>query len=167
MSSGGDFSENLEPRVCLNHGRLAILSVPISASLQCAFQLRWKIITNRHLHNGPWRENRVRRDPMIYELRVYHCLPGRLPALLKRFETVTVRLFERHGIRQLGFWTVAVGESNQDLVYILRWDSLDEREKRLAAFQSDPEWIEARRKSEEDGPLVASITNSILTPTAF
>ena len=104
---------------------------------------------------------------MLYELRIYHCLPGRLPALLKRFETVTVRLFERHGIRQLGFWTVAIGESNQDLVYILQWDSLAEREKRFAAFQSDPEWIEARRKSEEDGPLVASISNSILTPTAF
>jgi hypothetical protein len=104
---------------------------------------------------------------MLYELRIYHCLPGRLPALLKRFETVTVRLFERHGIQQLGFWTVAIGESNQDLVYILQWDSLAEREKRFAAFQSDPEWIEARRKSEEDGPLVASISNSILTPTAF
>jgi len=104
---------------------------------------------------------------MIYELRVYHCLPGRLPALLKRFDTVTVRLFEKHGIQQLGFWTVAIGDSNQDLVYILRWESLAEREKRFAAFQSDPEWIEARRKSEEDGPLLASISNSILTPTAF
>ena len=104
---------------------------------------------------------------MVYELRVYHCLPGRLPALLKRFETATVRLFEKHGIRQMGFWTVAIGESNQDLVYILQWDSLAERDKRFANFQSDPEWIEARRKSEEDGPIVASITNSILTPTVF
>lgn len=104
---------------------------------------------------------------MLYELRVYHCLPGRLPALMKRFETVTVRLFEKHGFRQLGFWTVAIGESNQDLVYILRWESLAEREERFAAFQRDPEWIEARRRSEEDGPLVASISNSILTPTAF
>jgi len=104
---------------------------------------------------------------MIYELRVYHCLPGRLPALLKRFETTTVRLFEKHGIHQAGFWTVAIGESNQDLVYMLRWESLAERDKKFAAFQTDPEWIEARRKSEEDGPLVASISNSILTPTAF
>jgi hypothetical protein len=70
-------------------------------------------------------------------------------------------------LRDTGFWTVAIGESNQDLVYILQWDSLAERDKRFAAFQSDPEWIEARRKSEEDGPLVASISNSILTPTAF
>ena len=104
---------------------------------------------------------------MIYELRVYHCLPGRLPALIKRFETVTMRLFEKHGFRQAGFWTVAIGESNQDLIYILQWESMADREKRFASFQSDPEWIEARRKSEEDGPLVASISNTIMTPTAF
>ena len=104
---------------------------------------------------------------MIYELRVYHCLPGRLPALIKRFETVTIRLFEKHGIRQAGFWTVAIGESNQDLIYILQWESLADRDKRFASFQADPEWIEARRKSEEDGPIVASVVNSILAPTRF
>ena len=104
---------------------------------------------------------------MIYELRVYHCMPGRLAALVKRFETVTVALFEKHGIRQVGFWTVAIGESNQDLVYILQWESLADRDRRFAAFQADPEWIAARAKSEEGGPLVASITNTILTPTKF
>ena len=104
---------------------------------------------------------------MIYELRVYHCMPGRLPDLLRRFETATIALFERHGIRQVGFWTVAIGESNQDLVYILQWESLADRDKKFAAFQSDPEWIAARSKSEEHGPIVASITNTILAPTKF
>jgi len=104
---------------------------------------------------------------MIYELRVYHCMPGRLPDLLKRFETATLPLFEKHGIRQAGFWTVAIGESNQDLLYMLQWESLADRDKKLGAFQIDPEWIAARAKSEERGPLVASITNSILAPTKF
>jgi hypothetical protein len=104
---------------------------------------------------------------MLYELRVYHAVPGRLPDLLKRFQNTTVRLFEKHGIRQMGFWTVVIGESNQDLVYMLQWDSLADREKRFTAFASDPEWVEARRKSEENGTLVASVANSILTPTAF
>ena len=104
---------------------------------------------------------------MVHELRVYHIVPGRMPAILKRFDTVTCRLFEKHGIKQLGFWTVAIGESNNDLVYILQWDSLAERDARFAAFQKDPEWIEARRKSEEDGPLLTSISNSILNPTVF
>ena len=104
---------------------------------------------------------------MIYELRTYHCVPGRLPALVKRFETVTVRLFEKHGIKQAGFWTTVIGESSQTLYYMLQWDSLADRETRWNAFQADPEWIEARRNSEADGPLVASISNTIMTPTAF
>jgi hypothetical protein len=104
---------------------------------------------------------------MIYELRVYHCVPGRLPDLLNRFESATMRLFEKHGIRQAGFWTTVIGESNQDLTYMLQWESLAEREKKLATFQADPEWIAARAKSEERGPLVASISNSILAPTKF
>jgi hypothetical protein len=104
---------------------------------------------------------------MLHELRIYHAMPGRLPDLINRFERVTVRLFEKHGIKQVAFWTVGIGESNQDLIYILQWESMTERDSRFAAFQADPEWIEARRRSEENGPLVASIANSILRPTAF
>jgi NIPSNAP len=116
---------------------------------------------------GPSLTSFVDEETMIYELRIYHCLPGRLPALLKRFENTTVRLFEKHGIRQAGFWTVAIGESNQDLFYLLQWESLAERDRIWAVFQSDTEWIEARRKSEEEGPIIASISNTILNPTSF
>jgi hypothetical protein len=104
---------------------------------------------------------------MIYELRVYHCLPGRLPALLKRFETVTLDLWKRHGIRQAGFWTAVIGDSNQDLYYLLQWESLAEREKKWNTFMSDPEWQAKRAESEKDGPILARITNTILQPTAF
>ena len=104
---------------------------------------------------------------MIYELRIYRCVPGRLPALLKRFETVTLKLWERHGIRQAGFWTVAIGESNQDLYYLLQWESLAEREKKWAAFASDPEWIAKRAETEKDGAIVANVSNQMLQPTAF
>ncbi|HTT74751.1 MAG TPA: NIPSNAP family protein [Candidatus Binataceae bacterium] len=104
---------------------------------------------------------------MINELRVFHCVPGRLPALLKRFENHTLQLFGKHGIKQLGFWTVAIGESNNDLFLILEWESLAERELKFGAFLKDPEWLEARRKSEENGSLEATITNTILVPVAF
>ena len=100
---------------------------------------------------------------MIHEMRVYRCVPGRLPALLKRFETITLDLWKRHGIRQAGFWTTAVGESNQDLTYLLAWESLAEREQKWNAFQSDPEWIAKRAETEKDGHIV----NQILQPTAF
>ena len=104
---------------------------------------------------------------MIHELRIYHCVSGRLPALLNRFETVTLALWEKHGIRQAGFWTVAIGESNQDLYYLLEWASLAEREEKWNAFMSDPDWLAKRAESEKDGPIVASLSNTILQPTSF
>lgn len=104
---------------------------------------------------------------MIYELRVYHCVPGRLPDLLKRFDKITLPLWEKHGIRQAGFWTVVIGDSNQDLYYLLKWESLDDRARRFAGFQADPEWIAARAETEKGGQIVASITNTILQPTGF
>ncbi|MEZ5657604.1 MAG: NIPSNAP family protein [Burkholderiaceae bacterium] len=104
---------------------------------------------------------------MLHELRIYRCVPGRLPALHKRFETVTLKMFEKHGIRQKGFWTVAIGENAQELYYILEWESLAEREQRWDAFASDPEWLAARAASEADGPIVASIVNTMLAPTPY
>lgn len=104
---------------------------------------------------------------MIYELRIYRCVPGRLPALLKRFDTITLGLWKKHGIRQAGFWTVVVGSSNQDLYYLLQWDSLAERERKWAAFMEDREWLAARAETERDGPIVASVSNTILQPTTF
>ena len=104
---------------------------------------------------------------MLYELRIYNCIPGRLPALLKRFETATLKIWETHGIRPAGFWTVQIGESNNDLYYFLAWESLAEREKKWTAFQTDPAWISARAESERDGPIIASIKSMILQPTAF
>jgi len=104
---------------------------------------------------------------MIHELRVYHSVPGRLPALLKRFETITLGIWQRHGIRQAGFWTVLVGESNQDLYYLLAWESLAEREQKWNAFLADPEWIAKRAETERDGAIVASISNAFLQPTGF
>ena len=104
---------------------------------------------------------------MIYELRVYHCVPGRLPDLLKRFDTITLKLWEKHGIRQAGFWTTLVGESNQDLTYLLQWESLAEREKKFGAFGADQDWLKARAETEKNGQIVASITNTLLAPTSF
>lgn len=104
---------------------------------------------------------------MIIEMRVYHCLPGRLPALHARFENTTLDLWDKHGIRQAGFFTTLVGPSNQTLTYMLAWDSLAEREARWNAFASDPEWIAKRAASEADAPIVERIENSFLTPTSY
>src|SRR5262249_51617872 len=104
---------------------------------------------------------------MLYELRVYHCMPGRLPDLVKRFDTITLKLWEKHGIRQAGFWTVVVGDSNQDLYYLLQWESLAEREKKWGTFMTAPTCLSARAETEKNGPIVASVANTILQPTSF
>jgi hypothetical protein len=104
---------------------------------------------------------------MIHELRVYTCVPGKLPALLDRFATITLKIWERHGIRQAGFWTVAIGDHNQQLFYLLEWASLAERERLWNAFQADPEWHEKRAMTEAAGPIVAQVMNQILVPTRF
>jgi hypothetical protein len=104
---------------------------------------------------------------MIYELRIYRTIPGRLPALLARFQNHTLRIWERHGIRQAGFWTTLVGESNNDLTYLLAWESLAEREQKWTKFTTDPEWLKVRAETEADGQINANVATSFLTPTAF
>ena len=103
---------------------------------------------------------------MIHELRIYEAVPGKLPELNKRFETLTLGLWEKHGIRQAGFWTAEIGTSNE-LIYLLEWNDLVEREQKWGAFMADPEWIEKRAQTEANGPLVARIRNSILRPTSY
>ena len=104
---------------------------------------------------------------MIHELRIYHCVSGQIPALLKRFEEITLPLWEKHGICQAGFWTVEVGPSNHDLYYMLEWESMGERDLRWTNFTTDPEWLQKKAETEKDGAIVASVENAFLRPTAF
>ena len=104
---------------------------------------------------------------MIYELRTYTCLPGKLPAVLKRFEKVTLGLFKKHGIRNGPLFTVAVGEDNQQLKYLIEWESHAERDKAWTAFRADPDWQRAVAESEKDGPVVLKISNELLQAAPF
>lgn len=104
---------------------------------------------------------------MILEICVYRCLPGRLPALLNRFRTATLGIFEKHGFEPVGFFTTVIGSSAQELHYFLKWDSLADRERCWTSFHADPDWIAARTASEQDGWIVVNSTNQILAPTDF
>lgn len=103
---------------------------------------------------------------MIYELRTYEVVPGKMPALLERFRHTTVSLFERHGIRLVGFWTVEIGTSNQ-LIYLLAYPDWASREQAWATFRADAEWQAAVRDTEQAGPLIERIHNALLRPTDF
>jgi hypothetical protein len=107
------------------------------------------------------------KDSMIYERRANHCVPGRLAVVSGRFATATLNIWDRLGIEQAGFRTTLAGPSNQTLTYILKWQSMAEREPKWAAFANDPEWLERRAHSEAGGILVERIDNQFLAPTAF
>ncbi|MCW3473775.1 NIPSNAP family protein [Limobrevibacterium gyesilva] len=104
---------------------------------------------------------------MIYELRIYRTNPGKMPALLARFQNHTLKIWERLGIRQAGFWTTVVGESSSDLTYMIAWQSMAEREQKWGAFMTDPEWQKVRAESEKDGAINANVSNQFLLPTSF
>ena len=105
---------------------------------------------------------------MLYELRVYTAVPGRMPKLLTRFKDHTTAIWQKHGIVPIGFWTTLIGpDSVNDLTYILAWESLADRETKWNAFLSDPEWLHVRDESEKDGAIVAHISNQVLSPTSF
>jgi hypothetical protein len=104
---------------------------------------------------------------MIYELRTYTAMPGKLPAVLRRFETATLSLFKKHGFRHGPLLTVAVGESNLQVKYILEWESMAERDKAWLAFRGDADWHKALADSEKDGPIVEKIGNELLQAAPF
>lgn len=103
---------------------------------------------------------------MVYELRVYRCMPGRKADVLARFRDHTMRLFTKHGVHVVGFWETLVGEQ-EELVYITRFETWEEREKRWGAFQGDPEWKAARDTSHAHGVIVKSIRTALLQATDF
>src|SRR5688572_31851713 len=90
-------------------------------------------------------------DTRVYELRTYTTLPGRLPALHKRFAEHTLKLFEKHGIKNEMYW-VPEGEENK-LIYVVSHDSREAADKNWKGFQADADWQKARTASEQDGKI--------------
>jgi len=103
---------------------------------------------------------------MIYELRIYDLIPAKLSVLNDRFATTTVHVFERHGITVVGFWTDVIGVSNR-ITYLVAFNDMDHRERAWRETLSDPELVQAFADSEQDGPLIARMTNTIMRPTAY
>lgn len=95
-------------------------------------------------------------DPPVYELRIYTCEPGRLDALHKRFREHTVKLFEKHGMTNVAYWTPTDEPRSKDtLIYVLRHKSREAAKASWDAFRADPEWAQVREASEQDGKILA------------
>ncbi len=97
-------------------------------------------------------------DSRYFELRIYYCHPGRLDALVERFQNHTTRIFEKHGMENIGYWLPTSNDKNA-LYYILAYPSREARDKSWADFSADPEWKEVASKSETSGKIVQSVTS--------
>lgn len=96
-----------------------------------------------------------------FELRIYYCNEGKLPALETRFRDHTTKLFEKHGMENIGYWTSAT-ENNNVLYYMLGYPSKDARDASWKAFMADPEWQNVQKKSEESGKIVAKVESKFM-----
>jgi hypothetical protein len=104
----------------------------------------------------------------VFEIRTYTTEPGKLPDLLKRFRDHTTKLFEKHGMTNIGYW-VPTDEprSKNTLIYILAHASRDAAKKSWDGFQHDPDWIKVRNASEANGKIVTKVESIYAEPTDF
>ena len=104
----------------------------------------------------------------VYELRVYHAAPGKLGELLARFRDHTIKIFDRHGLKSVAYWTpVDEPEKSNTLVYMLQHPSREEAAANWKSFQDDPEWKSVKEKSEASGKLTEKIDSTFLVLTDF
>jgi hypothetical protein len=134
----------------MNANRIALGAVAMFAVGIVAFSTGVSVGQAKELNNR------------IYELRTYTTLPGRLPALNKRFREHTLKLFEKQGMKNEMYW-IPTDDARKDntLVYVISHASQDAADKSWKAFQADPEWIKVRDASEADGKILAKAPDRI------
>jgi NIPSNAP len=112
--------------------------------------------------------NQVRADSnRVFELRVYHAVPGKLPALESRFRDTASKLLTKHDLKAVGYWVAEdVPAGDNTFIYILAHPSRDEAKKNWDAMMADPEFQEVI-KSEQANKLVEKVDSTYMHPTDF
>jgi hypothetical protein len=117
---------------------------------------------------SPEKEGPMPSSTTVHELRIYHVYEGKLGDLLRRFRDHTMKLFEKHGIKNIAYWTPTDEPlKGKTLVYMLAHPSREAATANWQAFRDDPEWQSIRDKSEANGKLVEKIDSTFLTLTDF
>ena len=107
-------------------------------------------------------------DTRVFELRTYTTLEGKLPNLLARFRDHTIRIFEKHGMTNVGYWVPQDAPRSQNtLIYVLAHKSREDAKKSWAAFRADPEWQKVQKASEAGGKIVEKVESVFMEPTDF
>jgi hypothetical protein len=110
----------------------------------------------------------VAETDLVYELRVYHCYEGKLPDLLKRFREHTTTIFEKHGMKNVAYWTpMDEPQKSNTLIYILAHPSREAAAANWKAFSADPEWQSVQKASEANGKIVEKVDSTFMTLTDF
>jgi NIPSNAP len=105
---------------------------------------------------------------LVYELRVYHCFEGKLPDLLKRFREHTMKIFEKHGMKNIAYWLpMDDPQKSNTLIYIIAHPSREAAAANWKAFGADPEWQAVQKASEANGKIVEKVDSTFMTLTDF
>ena len=107
-----------------------------------------------------------KKEDRIFEMRTYTPSPGKLDALHARFRDHTLKLFEKHGMTNIGYWVTKDAEPK--LVYLLAFPSKEARDASFKAFGADPDWQKVYAESQKDGvKLAAKVESVFLSPTDY
>lgn len=104
----------------------------------------------------------------VYELRTYTCNEGKLPDLQKRFRDHTTKLFEKHGMKNVGYWVPADAPRSQNtLIYIISHASREAAKKNWDDFRNDPDWQKVQKESEVNGKIVSKLESVFMDATDY
>jgi NIPSNAP len=104
----------------------------------------------------------------VFEIRTYHTLPGRLDALHKRFREHTMKIFEKHGMTNIAYWTPQDSPAKEaTLIYVISHPSREAAKANWDAFRNDPEWKAVAAASEADGKIVEQVESVFVDATDY
>lgn len=136
--------------------RIAIIAVVTVSALVAGFASRSRA------------DKEKKMDDRVFEMRTYYAAPGKMKALHARFRDHTCKLFKKHGMTLIGFWSpIDAKEADRKMVYVLAYPSKDAADKAWKAFREDPDWITVKSASEKDGTLVEKVESVYLNPTDY
>ena len=118
--------------------------------------------------SGDGKKGEKKVDTRVFEMRTYYAHPGKMEALHARFRDHTNKLFVKHGMTLIGFWSPTdAKEAERKMVYILAYPSREAADKSWKAFRADPDWLKAKTASEVGGALVEKVESVFLNPTDY
>jgi hypothetical protein len=104
----------------------------------------------------------------VYELRVYHAMPGRLGDVVKRFKDDTRAIFDKHDMKSIGYWVPQDSPAKDStLIYILSHPSREAAAKHWKEFATSDEWKAVVARTEANGKIVEKVDSTFMDPTDY